>query len=155
MDGLEAAIAPGASLLVDTSVVLAYLVGTEATSPVAEQVFDAFVATGRNPAALSMITVEEILVRPFRAGTSSVAIAEGFLRHFAEIKLIEVNYDIAREAARVRATTGMRTPDALIVATAIVTGVDLLVTNDRSWAADLESIAPRLRLCLLTDHAPG
>ena len=156
MEGLEAAIGPGASLLVDTSVVLAYLVGTEATSPVAEQLFDAFVATGRNPAALSMITVEEILVRPFRAGTSSVAIAEGFLRQFAEIrKLVEVNYDIAREAARVRATTGMRTPDALIVATALVTGVDLLVTNDRSWAAGLESIAPSLRLCLLTDHAPG
>lgn len=155
MEGFEAAIAPGASLLVDTSVVLAYLVGAEATSPAAEQLFDAFVATGRNPASLSMITVEEILVRPFRAGTSSVAIAEGFLRHFAEIRLVEVSYDIAREAARVRATTGMRTPDALIVATALVTGVDLLVTNDRSWAASLEAFAPSLRLCLLADHAPG
>jgi predicted nucleic acid-binding protein len=148
---LESAIAPGASLLIDTSAVLAYLVGTEPASPLAEQVLDAFVATGRNPAALSMVTVQEILVRPFRSGSAAVAIAEGFLRHFAEMRLIEVSYDIAREAARVRATTAMRAPDALIVATAIVTGVDVLVTNDLSWTAQAGAIAPELNVVVLTD----
>ncbi len=96
---LEAAIPVGASLLVDTSVALAYLAGTEPTSAAAEQLFDALVATGRNPAALSMVTVEEILVRPFRRGTAAVATAEGFLRHFADLRLVEVTYEIAREAA--------------------------------------------------------
>ena len=42
---LEAAIEPGASLLVDTSVALAYLAGSEPTSQLAEQLFDAFVST--------------------------------------------------------------------------------------------------------------
>lgn len=153
--GLEAAIPPGASLLVDTSAALSYLTGIEPTSPLAEQLFDAFVATGRNPAALSMVTVQEILVRPFRSGTAAVATAEGFLRHFAEIRLVEVSFDIAREAARIRAATGMRTPDALIIATALVTGVDVLVTNDRSWRAGTEAVAPGLRLCLLAEFAPG
>jgi len=152
--GLESAIAPGASLLVDTSAVLSYLVGTEPASPLAEQVFDALVTTGRNPALLSMVTVQEILVRPFRIGTAAIAIAEGFLRHFAEIRLVDVSYDIAREAARVRAATGMRAPDALIFATALVTGVDILVTNDRSWAAEAEAIAPDLRIFVLTEPEP-
>lgn len=98
-----------------------------------------------------MVTVQEILVRPFRTGTSAVAVAEGFLRHFAEIRLIEVGYEIAREAARVRAATGMRTPDALILATALVAPVDILVTNDRASAARAEAVAPGLRLCVLSD----
>lgn len=151
---LEAAIPAGASLLVDTSAALAYLAGTEPTSPLATQLFDAFVATGRNPAALSMVTVEEILVRPFRRGTATVATAEGFLRHFADIRLVEVGYDIAREAARIRAATGLRTPDALIIATALVIEADMLVTNDRSWSAAVEAVAPGLRLCLLSGALP-
>ena len=148
---LEAAIEPGASLLVDTSVALAYLAGSEPTSQLAEQLFDAFVSTGRNPASLSTVTVEEILVRPFRLGTTAVATAEGFLRHFAEIGLVAVTYDIAREAARIRAVAGLRTPDALIIATAVVAGTDILVTNDRSWRTVAETVAPDLRVCILSD----
>ncbi len=152
---LEAAIAPGAYLLIDSSVALAYLAGSEPTSPLAEQLFDAFVATGRNPASLSTVTVQEILVRPFRGGVAAVATAEGFLRHFAEIRLVPVSYDVAREAARIRAATGLRAPDALIMATALVTEVDILVTNDRSWSAASAAIAPDLRICLLADLAQG
>ncbi len=150
-DALEEAIPPGSTLLVDTSVVLAYLVGTEPTSERARQLFDAFVATGRNPASLSMVTVGEILVRPFRSGAPAVARAEGFLRHFADIRVLDVDYDIAREAARIRAATAMRMPDALILASAVVTDVDLLVTNDRAWKDRLPAHAPGLRLCLLGD----
>ena len=151
---LGSVIPPGASLLVDTSVALAYLTGTESTSSLAEQLFDSFVATGRNAAALSAIAVQEILVRPFRSGMAAVATAEGFLRHFAEIRLVEVTYDIAREAARIRAITSIRAPDALIIATALISQVDVLVTNDRSWHLGSEMIAPGLTICLLADTAP-
>ena len=151
---LESAIPPGASLLIDSSVALSYLVGNEPTSPLAEQLFDAFVATGRNPASLSMVTVQEILVRPFRGGAAAVATAEGFLRHYAEMRLVPVSYDIAREAARIRAATGLRAPDALIVATALVTDIEILVTNDRAWHEAATTIAPDLRLCMLADLTP-
>ena len=146
---LEAAIPPGAALLIDTSVALAYLTGTERSSSAAERLFDAFVATGRNAAALSMVTVSEILVRPFRAGPSAVATAEGFLRHFAEIRLIEATYEVAREAARIRAATGLRMPDALVIASAVVSAADIVVTNDRAWAAAAATATPRLSVCRL------
>lgn len=138
-------------MLVDTSVVIAYLSGTEETSDLARELFDAFVATGRNVAFLSMITVEEILVRPFRVGPSALARTEGFLRHFADIGLVVIDYDVAREAARLRATAGLRTPDALILASALVHGVDVLVTNDRALRAVAQSAAPGLGRCLLDD----
>lgn len=138
-------------MLVDTSVVLAYLIGTEPTSGLASQLFDAFVATGRNQASLSMVTVEEILVRPFRSGAPAVARAEGFLRHFGDIKLLSVDYDVAREAARIRAQAGLATPDALILASAVTAGVDMLVTNDLGWKNRIPTVSSGLQLCVLAD----
>ncbi|MEP6640052.1 MAG: type II toxin-antitoxin system VapC family toxin [Chloroflexota bacterium] len=146
---LESAIPPGATILIDTSVALAYLTGTELASPAAEQLFDAFVATGRNAAALSVVTVGEILVRPFKAGPSAVATAEGFLRHFGEIRLLDVTYDVAREAARIRAATGLRMPDALVIASALISEVEIVVTNDRAWTAAMTPIAPEISFCTL------
>jgi predicted nucleic acid-binding protein len=42
-----------------------------------------------------------------------------------------VTADIAQEAARVRAATSWKLPDAVAVATAIVGGADAFLTNDR------------------------
>jgi predicted nucleic acid-binding protein len=141
-------------MLIDTSVVLAYLGGDEATSELATQLFDAFVATGRNPASLSMVTVGEILVRPFRSGPAAVARAEGFLRHFGDMRLIGVDYDVARESARIRAATMLRTPDALILASAAIANVDLLVTNDLAWKKRASALPSDLHLVVLADVVP-
>lgn len=146
---LEAAIEPGAALLLDTSVVIAYLTGGERVSPLAEQVFDAFLASGRNVGAISSVTAGEVLVRPFRFGAAAVATAEGFLAHFADMRLVPVDYPIVREAARTRAATGLAMPDAIVIASALVSGFDVLVTNDGRWRSPLEAVAPELRLCVL------
>ena len=143
------AIAPGQSILVDTSVVLAYLAGDEKTTDLATRLFDAFVATGRNTAALSAITVAEILFRPFRRGPAAVATAEGFLRHFGDLRLIDVTYDIAREGARIRAETDLPMPDSLIVASASVAEIDILVTNDHGWKSRLAEALPGLEVVVL------
>ena len=80
-----------------------------------------------------------------------MARAEGFLRHFGDLRLIDVDYDVAREAARIRAEAGLRTPDALILASAMVAGVDMLVTNDRAWKNRIPTLSSRLRLCVMAD----
>jgi predicted nucleic acid-binding protein len=151
---LEAAIAPGVEILLDTSVVLAYLGGTEAASPLAVIVVDEFVRSGRNRARLSAVTVEETLVRPFSAGPAALTIVESFLQHFPNVTITAVDYAIAREAARIRAETRIRTPDALIVATAIVAGVKTVVTNDARWSEAILKAAPDLALCHLDAHLP-
>ncbi len=150
---LAEAIPPGASLLIDTSVAIAYLTGTESVSQAATQIFDDFVATGRDRGALSMVTVGEILVRPFKAGPVVTAIAEGFLRHFSELELIPVDYEVAREAARIRASTDLRMPDALILSSALASSPKVLVTNDRSLSAAAQRL--RIEVCLLSEVAAG
>jgi predicted nucleic acid-binding protein len=148
---LESAIEPGQKVLIDTSVALAYLSGTESTSPTATRLFDDFLASGRDAGAMSMITVGEILVRPFRVGPSAVAIIEGFLQRFAEIELVEIDYVIAREAARIRASTDLRMPDALILSSATAAGCDLLCTNDRSLGGAADRLG--IPVCLLSEVA--
>lgn len=148
---LESVIRPGASLLLDSSVVLAYLTGEEAGSELAVELFDSMVATGRNPALISAVTVQEILVRPFRRGTAAVATAEGFLGHFTGLRVVDVGYEIAREAARMRAASSLRKPDALILATARFASVDVFVTDDKRLGEAAVRIAPGLVVALLRD----
>ena len=150
-DRLARAIPTARSVLVDTSVVLAYLGGSEPTSDLARQLFDAFAATGRNPAAISTVTVAEILVRPFRSGAAAVATAEGFLRHFADIRRLDVTYEVAREAARIRAGTDLAMPDALILASAVVAEIELVVTNDRSWPKRVAPAVPDIPVVVLVE----
>ena len=152
-DSLAEAIAPGRSILVDTSVVLAYLAGGEKATHLAVQLFDAFVATGRNTAALSAVTVAEILVRPFGRGPAAVATAEGFLRHFGDLRLIDVTYGVAREGARIRAETDLPMPDALIVASASVAEIEVLITNDHDWSGRLAEALPDLDVVVLDAFA--
>lgn len=137
-------VTPGHLIAIDTSTVLAYLAGDEPGSAEATELFDGLLATGRNRAALSTVTVGEILVRPFQRGPAAVSTVEGFLRHFADLDLVPVTYDVAREAARIRASSDLRMPDALIVATARVSDADILVTGDRSWRLRLKALMPEL-----------
>jgi predicted nucleic acid-binding protein len=152
---LEAAVPAGARLLLDTSTVLAYLHGAEHASPAATTIIDTFIRERRNPASLSTMTVAETLTRPFARNVEAVAMVEAFLRHFPNLELVSVDYDVAREAARLRAATGLPTPDALIIATAQVIEAEVIVTNDTDWARALTTVGSTIQLCELRDHAPS
>lgn len=56
----------------------------------------------------------------------------------AHITIVPVSEDIAEEAAQLRARHGLRTPDAIQMATAIRSGAASFLTND----ARLPKIAP-------------
>lgn len=152
---LEGAISEGASLVVDTSVVLAYLDGAETASPAATYVFDELIRSGRNPASLSAVTVTETLVRPFGAGSETVIGAiETFLQRFPNLLVTPIHYAIAREAARIRAATGLPTADAMVIATAVVGGADTIVANDARWIQALATLGASVGLCHLGSHVP-
>jgi predicted nucleic acid-binding protein len=146
---LEEAVTPTSLIALDASATLAYLTGSEAASPAATWIFDGCISTGRNPAVLSTLTAAELLVRPFRADAASIAAVEGFLRFFGSIRLADVTYPIAREAARVRATTGLSMPDAIVIATALEHGAEVLVTSDRQWPTSVDATAGPVRVVRL------
>jgi predicted nucleic acid-binding protein len=142
---LDAAIPAGATVLLDTSVVLAYLSGSEPASAAAVSIIDGFVASGRNPAVVSAITVTEALVRPMRAASpTAVRLVDDFLLRFPNLAVEPVTVVIAREAARIRAATAAPTPDALNLATAATGSASVVVANDRSW----REIARRAELAI-------
>jgi predicted nucleic acid-binding protein len=149
---LEAAIPTGTTLLLDTSVILAYLSGAEATSPAAIAVLDGMVAPGRNRAVISTVTVTESLVRPYRAGSEQAAgLVEAFLGHFPNLRVEPVTFEVGRLAARIRAATAAPTPDALILATGVESGAGLAIGNDARWAGLIERAGLPLGLLRLGD----
>lgn len=147
---LDAAINAGATILIDTSAVLAYLSGSESASAVAASIIDGAVASGRNPAVVSAITVTEALVRPMRAASpTAVRLVDDFLLHFPNLSVAPVTTAVAREAARIRAATAAPTPDALILATAVSVGASHVVSNDQSWPAVAQRAGLAIEVVLL------
>ena len=151
---LEQAVPPDTEILLDTSVILAYLNAREAVSPAATVVIDEFVRTGRNRATISAVSVAETLVRPFAAGATAVALVEGFLLHFPNLTILGADDEVAREAGRLRALGGLKTPDALVIATALSAGITIVVANDARWVSALTAAAPTVTLCHLDAHVP-
>jgi predicted nucleic acid-binding protein len=150
---LRAALGPSGPLVVDTSVVLSYLNGTDVFSQAAALVFDDLIATGLHTATLSAITVTETLVRPYQLGPAAVAIADTFLLRFVGVQIRDLDAALAREAARVRASTGLRIPDAVIVATALIESIPTILSTDNQWRTAVASLGG-LTLVHLADHLP-
>ena len=84
---------------------------------------------------VSAITEAELLVRPHRDGNrDAIEKIEDFLSEDG-IYVVDVSRAIARRAATLRPVNGISIADAVIMATATETGCDLVLGNDRRWAA--------------------
>jgi predicted nucleic acid-binding protein len=97
----------------------------------------------------SAVTLLEVLVVPYRAGNLPLANRyEALLNRSRGVRLREIDRALLRAAAQLRATTGVRTPDALQLAAALAEGCTTFVTNGRR----LPSI-PGLRILQVSAHA--
>lgn len=144
LGAIRRTIPAGDRVLLDTTVLAAYLDPAERTHPVARHVVDDLVRTGRNPAVVSMVTVMELLVRPLRTSPPGHHTVLAFLRHHPNLDPIPLDLPVAQEAASLRATHRLSPPDALIVATGIASQVANLVTNDGAWAKKLSVLKDRI-----------
>jgi predicted nucleic acid-binding protein len=112
--------------------------------------FFAAVERGEIKVVTSTLTLAEVLVRPYRHGNEALA------REYSDILLrarnvttFPVSSEIAAEAARLRAMHGIRTPDAIQLATAHKSYAGSFLTNDE----DLEKAA-ELQMLLLKRMVP-
>lgn len=84
----------------------------------------------------SLVTYMEILVLPTRKGQRELAGKyRDFLTNSEQISLHPLDVCVADAAVELRARHGIKVPDAIQLATARVSGADIVLTNDRSWAA--------------------
>ncbi len=94
----------------------------------------------------STLTISELLTRPFAEHGRDYAV--GLLERFLGlpgINVIPVDAEVAIFAAELRAQTRLKLPDAIHVATAVVSGAEAFLTNDAGLAR-VELPIPVLRL---------
>ena len=85
---------------------------------------------GRFALASSELVVLETLIKPLREGNARLEMLFRSIFAAAEMDLIPATLAIWEDAARIRAQTGLATPDALHAATALQAECTLFVTND-------------------------
>jgi predicted nucleic acid-binding protein len=114
----------------DTSILIYHLEDIEPYSDLTEAAFSA-IAEGLPKAVVSMISITELLVQPFAKGEEDrITVFEQFILSLPNTNLIPPTYTIAKEAARLRAKYAIRTPDALLISTALSEKAEAFLTND-------------------------
>jgi predicted nucleic acid-binding protein len=119
-----------ALVLLDSAPVIYFLEGHPRFGKRFAPLFEAQ-ATGRLLFAATTITLCEVLTGPQKAGDASLV--RRYRTVFDTWRLVELNADIAESAARLRATLGLKLPDAVQVASALAINADALVTHDRDF----------------------
>jgi predicted nucleic acid-binding protein len=127
----------------DTSILIYHLEDIGPYADLTEAAFSA-IAEGLPRAVVSTISITELLVQPFAKGEEDrITIFEQFILSLPNTDLIPPTYSIAKGAARLRAKYAIRTPDALLISTALSEKVEAFLTNDsrlRSLKAEGVSI---------------
>ena len=75
----------------------------------------------------------EVLVLPLRNNDESLIYDYEQLLLNSAMQLITINQSILRQAANLRATNRLKTPDAIHAATALSINCDLFITNDNGF----------------------
>jgi predicted nucleic acid-binding protein len=82
----------------------------------------------------SELTLLELTVRPLQLGRQDVADEyELLLNYFPNLELEPVSREILLDAATLRARHRLRTPDAILLSTAVHAQATAAVTNDDAW----------------------
>jgi predicted nucleic acid-binding protein len=89
------------------------------------------VEEGAYSAVASTISLTEILVKPIREANLALEKQYKLLfAHFPNLSVVPVDNPVAERAAFLRGKYGIKTPDALVIASAILAQADVFVTND-------------------------
>ncbi len=81
----------------------------------------------------SELVIVETLVRPIRDGNADLAAAFHAVFAAPEVNMIPATRQLWEDTTRLRAETGLKTPDALHTSTALRAGCALFVTNDTDF----------------------
>ncbi len=124
---------PESSLVyVDTSVVIYSVEKFPNYSPLLEPLWLSL-SSGNIQVFSSELILMETLVLPLRNSDNILINAYEQLLLSSEMQLISISQSILREAANLRATTSLKTPDAIHAATALAINSTLFLTNDKGF----------------------
>jgi len=127
------ALSPRSRVLLDT---MCFIYVVEEIDPYRHLMRPVFtgIDTADLTAAVSVVALSEVLTKPLRDRDTDLARRfRDLLLHTNGVSLVPVDAVLAEQAADLRARYGLRTPDALHIATAPCAGCDHILTNDPAW----------------------
>lgn len=119
------------TVALDTAVFIYHFEKNEKYSAITEEIFSRLDKDKDFTAVTSVITVLEVCVKPIKESRQDL-VAEYTEKLLYDDKLATwvVDGNIAQKAAEIRAKYGIKTPDAIQIATAIAAEADVFITND-------------------------
>jgi predicted nucleic acid-binding protein len=121
----------GALLLVDSAPIIYVIEMHPKWRPRFRPIFEAHEAK-RIRLAITTIALAEVLIGPFKSGDE--ALAHRYRSAFETWQRVDLDLDIAESAARLRASLGLKLPDAIQAASALKINAAGLVTHDRDFS---------------------
>jgi len=129
-EGIKRFLRERGSYCIDTMAFIYHFEGNPDYTPFTRALFE-LVEEGEVWGVASTLTLMELLVRPKRLGDLiAVEDYKYALANFPNLRLRSLDSEVAEKAAEIRARHSLRPPDAVQIATAMVEGVEALVTND-------------------------
>ena len=115
----------------DSSIFIYHLEDHPRYSPLTEIIFNAL-EKGATKGMTSYLTLMEILVKPKAEGfINGVRDYEYYLATFPNLTFYEMGLEVAQKASDLRAEEGIKAPDAIQLATAMLHGATGFLTNDK------------------------
>ena len=147
MEHLRRQLAKHTRLALDSSLFIYHFEANPTYIPLTTVVLSA-ITDGRCQGVISSVTIMELTVHPWRQNRGDVARQyELLLANFPNLIIVDVNRDVARRAAQLRALYNLRPADALLVATGLVSGATAWVSND----TQLRRLASEIEIFILDD----
>jgi predicted nucleic acid-binding protein len=115
--------------------------------PLTQELFSSIEA-GLRKGVTSTITLMEIIVKPLALRRQDVARKyEALLVNFPNLDIVDLDRNVIRQAARLRAEYRIRPPDALQASVSLLYGADVFITNDGL----LKRLQNKLEVIILDD----
>lgn len=145
------AVPEGATVGIDTAPFIYNLEGHETYGPLVRRFFAERVKPGLNTIVTSTVTLSEILIHPLRDHRADVvARYRKLLTRGRNTTLVAIDPPVAERAAGLRASHGIRLPDAFQLAAALEHGASHFLTND-----DRLRKVTDLTVLILNDYLPS
>jgi len=131
MDEFSKRLAKAKVIGLDTSIFIYFLEDNERHGPLAQVTING-IEKGKWQGVTSTITLMEITVRPWQLGRETAAREyEAILVHFPNLSIVDIDRNVARVAAQLRAKYNITPPDALQVGACLSFGAKAFLTNDK------------------------
>ncbi|AGL01681.1 type II toxin-antitoxin system VapC family toxin [Desulfoscipio gibsoniae] len=130
MGSIEQLLRDVEKVALDTNIIIYLLEQNHQFFTAARDIFD-LIESGSVRGITSALSLTEVLTKPYKTGDYTLANEYKLLfRYFPNFCILDVNAVVSERAAWLRARYGLKTPDAIFAATALVGEADVFISND-------------------------